>query len=331
MRAAVFTEINQPLHVGQQSDPQVSAGEVLIQLKAAALNRRDYWITRGMYPGIQPNVVQGSDGAGVVTAVGAEVSPDWIGKEVVINPGLNWGAEEQFQSPQFHILGMPQHGTFAELIAVPLESVYEKPTHLDWRQAAALPLAGVTAYRAVSRGQVIADSLVLINGIGGGVALMAMKFSLALGAQVLVTSSSQEKLDQACAEGAIAGFLYSDSDWGKQVLTGHGPVNVIIDGAGGSGYKTLLQIAAAGGRLVNYGSTAGTPENVDLFKLFWKQLRLIGSTMGSDQDFQEMLACVNQHQLVPRVDSVYALEDVNQAMKKLETGQQFGKVVLEIE
>ena len=96
MRAAVFTEINQPLHVGQQSDPQVSAGEVLIQLKAAALNRRDYWITRGMYPGIQANVVQGSDGAGVVTAVGAEVSPDWIGKEVVINPGLNWGAEEQF-------------------------------------------------------------------------------------------------------------------------------------------------------------------------------------------------------------------------------------------
>ena len=330
MQAAILQEINQPLVIGQRETPKPKAGEVLVRLKAAALNRRDYWITQGLYPGIRSGVIQGADGAGVVEAIGSDVERYWVDREVVINPGLEWGDNPQVQSEQFHILGMPTDGTFAEAIAVPVSAIYEKPSHLDWQQAAALPLAGVTAYRAVSRAEVSAGTLVLVTGIGGGVALMAMQLSLALGARVLVTSSSREKLERAQELGALGGYLYSQDDWQKQFLREHGMVDAVIDGAGGAGYGHLLQLAGPGARVVNYGATAGPPEKVDLFKLFWKQLKLIGSTMGTPEDFEQMLKLVSRCQVQPVVDSVYPLEEVNQALREMADSSQFGKLVLSL-
>lgn len=328
MQAAVFQEVRQPLVVEQRETPEPGAGEVLVRLKAAALNRRDYWISQGLYPALQAGVIQGSDGAGVVEAVADDVDSGWIGKDVVINPGLQWGDDSQVQSRQFHILGMPRHGTFAEATTVPVSSVFEKPTHLDWQQAAALPLAGVTAYRAITRAEITKGSLVLITGIGGGVALMAMQLSLALGARVLVTSSSQKKLDRALELGAQGGYLYSQDDWVNQILQDQGMVDAVIDGAGGAGYHHLLHLAESGGCIVNYGATAGPPEKMDLFKLFWKQLKLIGSTMGSPDDFQQMLELVSRKKIIPVVDSVYSLGQVNQALDKMVASPQFGKLVL---
>ena len=328
MRAAVLTDVKQPLVIESRAEPVPAEGELLVRLHAAALNRRDFWIMQGLYPGIKAGVIQGSDGAGTVEAVGSVTDGDWVGKEVVINPGLLWGDDPQVQSERFHILGMPADGTLAEAIVIPTSAVYEKPAHLDWGQAAALPLAGVTAYRAVQRAGIREGSLVLINGIGGGVALMAMQLSLAMGATVLVTSSSQEKIEQAVKLGATDGFRYTESDWVKELERKHGLVDAVVDGAGGMGYRHLLQLAAPGGRIVNYGATAGAPEKVDLFKLFWKQLQLIGSTMGSPEDFRAMLSFVCQHHITPVVDSVYALEDVNQALAKLKDSSQFGKLVI---
>ena len=211
MRAAVFNEPGLPLELTDREVSTPQAGELFIRLKAAALNRRDYWITQGMYPGLKSDVIQGSDGAGIVEAVGSTEDADWLGEEVIINPGLNWGEDQEVQSTSFHILGMPQDGTFAQAISVPVENVFLKPSHLDWQEASALPLAGVTV-RAVTKGGYSHDT-VLITGIGGGVATMALKFCVASGAKVLVTSSSPEKIEKAAELGATAGFLYSESGW----------------------------------------------------------------------------------------------------------------------
>ena len=160
---------------------------------------------------------------------------------------------------------------------------------------------------------------------------MALKFCVALGAKVLVTSSSPEKIEKAVELGATAGFLYSESGWEKRVSREYGPVSLILDGAGGPGYFGLLQLAAPGGRVVNYGATAGAPDKLDLFKVFWKQLRLIGTTMGSSVDFQNMLACVEEFQIVPSVDTTFSLETVNQALQHMQSASQFGKIVLAVE
>ena len=252
MKALVLSKVKQPLRLEDRPAPLPAPGQALVALKAAALNRRDFWITRGMYPGVRTPVILGSDGAGVVAEVGNDVSGDLVGQEVVINPGWDWGESEAAQSSAFRILGMPDDGTFAESVAVPAEYLHPKPTHLDWHEAAALPLAGVTAYRAVfSRGELQPGETMLVSGIGGGVAMFALQFAVAAGATVLVTSSSDEKITNAVELGATAGFNYRAEDWHKRLRAKHEPVDLIIDSAGGEGYGRLIGLAAAGGRIVN--------------------------------------------------------------------------------
>jgi len=304
----------------------------VVSLKAAAFNRRDYWITQGMYPGLELPVIPGSDGAGIVASLGEGVEESWQDREVIINPGLDWGDDERVQSDQFQILGMPRDGTFAEQIVVPASQLHDKPQHLSWTESAALPLAGVTGYRALfTQGELQSGEHVLITGIGGGVATFALQYAVAAGAKVTVTSSSEAKRNFAEKLGAVAGYDYRAGDWGKQLVQEHGSPDLIIDSAGGGGYEILLKIAAPAGRIVNYGATAGPPEKLDLFKLFWKQLRLLGSTMGSPSDFAAMLAFVNQHEIKPAVDRVMKLEDANQGLDAMSTSEQFGKLVLAID
>lgn len=329
MKALTLKQIKSPLELEERPPLRTGSNEVVVQLKAAALNRRDYWITQGMYPGINPPVVLGSDGAGVVGERGSAVENDCSGREVIINPGWDWGDNERAQSESFRILGLPDDGTFATEVVVPQEYLHPKPEHLDWHQAAALPLAGVTAYRALfSQGELRPGETVLINGIGGGVATFALQFAVAAGANVWVTSSSQQKIDRAMEMGALGGFDYKDEQWWKKMSMQADAPNLIIDSAGGIGYGSLLNLAAPGGRIVNYGATAGPPEKLDLFKVFWKQLTLQGSTMGSPADFAAMLELVHKHKIRPVIDRVIPLAGGNEAIELMKTSPQFGKLVL---
>ena len=189
MKAWIFEETGQPLKRVERDDPEPADGEVVVELRAAGLNRRDYWITQGMYPGLRSGVVVGSDGAGEVVATGDGVDSTLTGKAVLVDPGMEWGDDAAAQSDDYHILGMPRDGVLAERVAVPADRVHEKPDFLNWAETAALPVAGVTAYRAAfSRGGLKKDERVLITGIGGGVATMALLFAVAAGAEVWVTS-----------------------------------------------------------------------------------------------------------------------------------------------
>src|SRR5690606_19356667 len=187
MKAIVLEGINQPLRLKQVPVPELAAGEILVQVKAAALNRRDWWIQQGQYAGLKFPIILGSDGAGVIEAVGPYVSDQWIGKAVVINPSIAWGNQEAFQQKDFQILGLPKDGTFAEYVKVPVDNLYEKPEHLSFEEAAALPLGGVTAYRALfSRADLKQGEKVLITGVGGGAATFALQWAVYAGATVYV-------------------------------------------------------------------------------------------------------------------------------------------------
>lgn len=299
--------------------PCVSMGQVLVDLRAAALNHRDVWIQQGKYAGLVYPCIPGSDGAGYKD-----------GQPVVINPGIGWGEDPRCQSPGFRILGMPDPGTFAQQVAVPAEQVHPMPNHLSFEEAAAIPLAGVTAYRAlVTQGEVKTGERVLVTGIGGGVALWAMQLALASGAEVWVNSSSQAKLDRAVKLGAAGGYLYKVSSWVDQAKEAGG-FDLVVDGAGGPAVSGLLKLMKPGGRIVFYGGTAGALADVSPQVIFWKQLRLIGSTMGSPDDFIGLMQMIEHHRIVPVLDSLIPLEKGAEAYRRMADGSQFGKIVLQI-
>ena len=323
---------HQPAVAREIPTPQPAADEVLVRLRAAALNHRDVWIQKGQYAGIKLSCTLGADGSGEIAALGAGVT-DWaVGAPVIIYPGVAWGDEQRAQGRDFRVLGMPDPGTFAEYIAVPARSVRPRPAHLSWEQAAALPLAGLTAYRAAfGRARVQPGERVLVTGVGGGVALQAAQFCAARGAGVWVTSGDDDKLARALALPlALRGGLnYKADNWGRALTQrAGGSFDVVIDSAAGAAFGTLLDVAAPGGRLVFYGATLGNVPQLPAAKVFWKQLSILGSSMGSEQDFDDMLALVNEQQLVPVVDKTFPLAEGETALRYLEAGRQLGKVVL---
>jgi NADPH:quinone reductase-like Zn-dependent oxidoreductase len=300
-------------------------------LRAAALNRRDVFITQGLYPQIRMPVTLGSDGAGEIAAIGAASSDLRIGNEVVIDPMLDWGDDPRVWDPaKTTILGMPRDGTFAQYVAVPAANVYRKPEKLSMEEAAALPLAGLTAYRALfTRGALQRGETVLVTGIGGGVQSFVLLFARDAGARVIVTSSSDEKLERAKALGADLGINYTTTpDWAKPARSA-GPIDLIVDSSGGAAVRNALDAVRPGGRIVIYGGTAGDA-SVKLFPLFWKHVTILGTSMGSPQDFTAMLALFRKD-LHPVVDRVFALRDAVAAMRHLSDANQFGKVVLRID
>jgi NADPH:quinone reductase-like Zn-dependent oxidoreductase len=310
-------------------DPVPKAGEALVELRASSLNHRDVWIKLGQYAGLKYPCIPGSDGAGVVASVGPGADASWVGREVVINPSFGWGPAAGAQGPDFSILGLPRDGTLAERIAVPQEQLAAKPAHLDWEAAAALPLAGLTAWRALfGRARLGARERVLVNGIGGGVALFALQFASASAGEVWVTSSSDDKIRRAVALGARGGFRYDRDGWAKDALAAAGAFDVIIDGAGGPGFGALLDLAAPGGRIAVYGATRGNVPEVVLRKVFWKQLSVLGTTMGSPADWTGMMASVSRLGIRPVVSDVFPLARGAEAFDLMERGGQFGKIVV---
>ncbi len=320
MQALGVLAADQGVQIFEAPQPTAPAGEVMVDIAAAALNHRDVWITKGQYPGIKYPTILGSDGAGRIGD-----------REVIINPSFDWGDNPAVQSAEYHILGLPRDGTFAEQVVVPADKVYDKPAHLTMPQAAALPLAGLTAYRALfTRAQVRAGERVLISGVGGGVALFACQFALAAGAEVYVTSSSEEKIAKAVALGAQGGANYRTEDWAKTLGKETGGFDVIIDSAGGDGFKNLIRLCRPGARIAFYGGTRGKFPALSPQVLFWKQVSILGSTMGNDAEFAAMVDLVREKEIVPVVDSTYALADGQAAFDRMDQGLQFGKIILTV-
>jgi zinc-binding alcohol dehydrogenase/oxidoreductase len=333
MRALRLHELGGPeaLRVDEIAVPAIRDDEALVRVRAAALNRRDLYISQGHYPRISLPVTLGSDGAGEIAALGSVVSGLQVGDEVVIDPMLDWGSDPRvWDAARSSILGMPRDGTFAQYVAVPIENVYPKPGALSLESAAAIPLAGLTAYRALfTRGQLRRGETVLIAGVGGGVQTFALLFAKRAGARAVVTSSSDAKLERARALGADVAINYATApEWPKLLRSGES-VDLAIDSSGGDTLRHALDVVRPGGRVVVYGGTRGDA-TIKLFPLFWKHLTILGTSMGSPDDFAAMLRLFGDG-LAPAVDGIFDLSDASAAFARLAESGQFGKVVLRVD
>ncbi len=303
-------------------------GEVVVDLRAAALNRRDLRVVAGGWPGVSAPLVPGSDGAGVVRALGTGVSGLAEGDEVIIQPGVDWGDDPRILGPAFKILGGPDDGTFAEQVRVPAANVFAKPKRLDWQQAAALPLAGLTAWRALfTRGGLRSGQTVLILGAGAGTSTFGVQFAHAAGARVLVTSGSPEKIARSLELGAEAGFDYRESGWEQAVVErSGGGVDLVIDSAGT--WQASLSCVRAGGRVVVFGGTVSQSAELDVRGFYFRQVELVGTMMGSPLDFRAMLRACEAQSWTPLVDSARPLAQAPDALRRMAANEHFGKLVL---
>jgi zinc-binding alcohol dehydrogenase/oxidoreductase len=323
--------------VEEVADPVPAPGEVVVALRAASVNRRDRGIRAGsLVPRAiggqseqQPTfpLILGSDGAGVVAEVGEGVDSVAMGDEVVINPSLNWGESGESPGPDWETLGVPRQGTYAERIAVPAAFVAPKPARLTWAEAAAVPLAGLTAWRAVvTRAGVAAGERVLVPGVGSGVATFVVQFAHALGCEVVVTSSSEEKLARARDIGAAAGLLYTAAGWPARV----GAVDVVIDSIGEPIWSALGEFLRPGGRLVSYGRTAGSVVSLEIARFFHAQWTFLGTANGSPAEFAAMVDHIDAAGWRPVIDSEYSLGEISLAHARLDDPDRFGKVAVAI-
>jgi zinc-binding alcohol dehydrogenase/oxidoreductase len=311
--------------------PVLLPGQVLVRIKAAALNRRDDWIREGQYPNIRFGVTMGSDGAGTVEEAADEEDRSWLGKSVVINPNIGWGTDPEVQAKNYTILGMPVNGTFSEYTVVAADRLQPMPAHLDFLQAAALPLGGLTAYRALfTRGKLKAGHNVLISGFGGGVAQFAFLFAKEVGAHVYVTSGSDEKLARAIKLGAKGAYNYKKESNYSELWKTKGGFDLVIDSAGGDQLNNFIKVLKPRGRIVFYGATNGLPSKIDLYRMFWNQLSLLGSTMGNDQEFKAMLDFVSLHQIRPVVDSIRPFVKIVESFGDITKPNKVGKIVFQI-
>jgi zinc-binding alcohol dehydrogenase/oxidoreductase len=336
MKAIRLNELGGPENLTYEDvpDPEPGTGEIVVRLHNAALNRRDVFVTRGMYPGAKAEalpVTLGSDGSGEVVARGDGADGPSEGTEVVINPALHWGDNPRVSGKEYRILGLPEDGTYAQFVKVPADHVLPKPSHLSYEEAAAIPLAGLTAYRAlVTRGQLQEGETVVIPGIGGGVATFLVQIAAALGAKVFVTSGSDEKIEKAKELGAEGGVNYNTENWSKELRGMTGGVDLSVDSVGGEVFDTLITIAKPGSRVVTFGATAGPVEKLVLPKIFLKQIDVLGTAMGTAEEFGVMLDLYQEHDLHPLINETFPLKEATAAMNHMEEGSGIGKIVLDI-
>jgi NADPH:quinone reductase-like Zn-dependent oxidoreductase len=308
------------------ADPVAGPGEVLVRLHASALNHLDVWVRKGL-PSVPKPRILGADGAGVVAALGKGVSGFDPGDRVVINPCVESG------DGTMHVIGEHGDGTNAELIAVPATNVYPLPPGLSFEEAAAFPLVFETAYRMlVTRARLQPLEWVFLWGIGGGVSTAGLAIARALGARTIVTSSSDEKLEHALELGADVVVNHADGDVKaavKDATGGHG-ADVVVDHVGEATWRTSLDVAARQGRIAVCGATTGPNPPAALHRVWWKQLTILGSTMGSREDFEGAYAMIANGRAKPVVDEVLPLAEIRAAHERLEAGAQLGKIVLRI-
>lgn len=343
MKAAFFREHGGPdkIEYGDLPDPSPGPGQVRVRIRAAAYNHLDIFVRKGI-PGIPVTLphVMGSDGAGVVDAVGPGVTRVSPGDEVVLNPGISCGScefclkGEHSMCVDFHLLGEHVAGTFAELVVAPEINACPKPASLTWEEAAAFPLTFLTAWRMlVTKARARPGESLLIVGIGGGVAVAALQIARLMGLDVWVTSGSADKLSRAKALGAGTGIDHSAADFSREVrkLTGKRGVDMVLDSVGKATWKQSIASLAKGGRLLTCGATTGPDPQEDIARIFWNQLSIHGSTMGTHGEFAEMLRMFRDGRLRPVVDAVFPLSQAREAACKLEEKRQFGKIVLRLD
>lgn len=303
--------------------PEVAPGEVRIQLKTAGLNHRDLFIPNRHKPE-EGLLVLGSDGAGIVDAIGEGVTNVKVGDEVVINPTLGWEQNTPAPPAGFEIVGYPFDGTFAEFITIPAENAFPKPYHLSWEEAGVFSLASLTAYRALfTRGQVQKGMNVFIPGIGSGVAMQLLQFAKAVGSNVYVSSRSDEKRQKALELGAVKA-IDSEEDW--EVAFGGLKMDLVIECVGAATFNKSLAQLKPGGTIVTFGASAGDVVQFDLRSFFYGQFNLLGSTMGSTEEYKEMLEFISTHHIKPVIDRMYALEEYKEAFDRIENAEQIGKI-----
>jgi NADPH:quinone reductase-like Zn-dependent oxidoreductase len=313
------------LRYEEAPDPEPATDQVLIRLRAASLNHLDVWVRKGL-PSVPKPRILGADGAGVVEALGDGVLGFEPGQRVVINPGVISGG-------RMHVIGEAMDGTHAELVAVTERNVYPITETLSFEEAAAFPLVFETAYRMlITRARLERGETVFVWGVGGGVATAALAIAKAFGARVIVTSSSEEKLARARELGADETIDHSSEDVRARVkeLTEGAGADVVVETVGDATWKTSLEIAAARGRIVLCGATTGPNPPAGLHRVWWKELDVLGSTMGSAEDFEACLDLVTSGRARPVIDEVLPLADARTAHERLEAGAQLGKLVLRI-
>lgn len=308
-------------------EPTANNGEVIVRLKTAGINRRDLGLLK-RYGDNPEALIIGSDGAGIIESVGVGVTDFAEGDEVIINPALRWYSNSDAPPAEFDILGMPDHGTFAEKIALSAEQIERKPAHMSWEEAGGLGLPALTGYRALfTKGQLQQGQTLFIPGAGSGVATFLIQYAKNAGARVVVTSRSEEKRQHALRIGADRAIA-TESEWVEE-LAGE-TIDLVIDSVGGATFNRSLDVLKKGGRIVIFGAT--TSDNVDfnLRSFFYGQYQLFGSTMGSRDELRELLVHMEQYDTHPAVDQVFALDHAQEAFDYLASGKQFGKVVLRI-
>lgn len=340
MKAILINRAGTPVssNIGVVNDwpePIAGAGEVVIKTEAAALNHLDLWVGQGL-PGLDLSYprISGSDGAGVIESAGKGVDPGWIGRRVLLNAAVPIPQPPHPASrpvpDEISMIGEHTHGTLAEKFIAPVSNVVDI-SDSDPVEAAAFGLTHLTAWRMLwTRARVQPGQWVLITGIGGGVALAALNIAQHLGCSTIVTSRHQDKLDRAMALGATHGVLDTGEDWSRQVraLTGKRGVDVCIDSIGKAVHLWALKCLARGGAFITCGTTSGSDPPTDLARIFWNQLSVIGSTMGDMDEFRQIVALFRSGAIKPVIDSVFEPGQAQQAFARLESAEQFGKIVV---
>ncbi len=340
MKAAVFAEFGGPevVRLEDLPVPEPGPGEVRIEVKAAAMNHLDLWVRRGLPIEITMPHIGGSDIAGVVDAMGEGVAGVNPGTRVVVDPSLDYDwyeavpAGPSLPTRELRLIGEHTQGGFAEYCVVPAANLMEIPADVSFRTAAAASLVGVTAWRALMvRGALRAGERVLITGASGGVSSIAIQMARMAGAEVYAVTSGAENVMRARELGAHVVYDRDEVEWGRLVFrdTGKRGVDLVLDSVGEAFWPSCLRALAVGGRLVTFGATTGAGGNTEIRLVFWKQLSILGSTMGSPADYRHAMNLVFQGKVEPVIHSVLPLEDVRKAHEMLEAGEVFGKVVLE--
>jgi NADPH:quinone reductase-like Zn-dependent oxidoreductase len=343
MKASYFREHGglDKIRYGDLPDPVPGPGQVRVRIRAGALNHLDIFVRNGI-PGIPVRLphVMGSDGAGVVESIGPGVTRAKPGDEVVLNPGIHCGTcefclkGEHSLCVSFHLLGEHIWGTFAEYVVAPEINAYPKPAGLTWEESAAFPLTFLTAWRMlVTKAKAIPGESLLIIGIGGGVSLAALTIAKVLGLTVGVTSGSTDKIRRAKELGADFGIDHGSADIARETrkITGKRGVDIVLDSVGKATWKQSISSLARGGRLLTCGATTGPNPEEDIARIFWNQLTVLGSTMGTHAEFAGMLRMFQGGKVRPVVDSVFPLPEAKEAERRLEEKRQFGKIVLRVD
>ncbi|MFT4416940.1 alcohol dehydrogenase catalytic domain-containing protein [Fredinandcohnia humi] len=333
-----YEKSNDTIKLQSLAIPTLSEGEVLVNLKAAALNRRDYYIiNRAPFTKKWSPFVPGGDGAGIVIEISDGVQGLTVGDEVIINPFLFCGECHYCKEGKHALcfvdedLGGPRNGTFAEYIAIPAKNLIKKPEHLTFEEAAALPLALGTAWRVISQAKLSKGETVLIQGIGSGVATFMLQIAVILGAKVIVTSSSNSKIMNALEVGAFAGINYNEENVFEKVMKlTHGiGVDLALDSSGKASFKQSVDSLKKGGRIVAFGTTTGLME-INFVDLIMKQASVITSNMFGKKELEDAINFYRTHQLRPVISEVYPIKNIHQAFEQMKTHSQFGKLVIKI-